>query len=113
MEKQIRRFASCLLLLALSACDQRQEEQGPPPPASISEYKQRIDRLAPQQRDAVFIRAIRDAGMDCQKVVGSGSSGLQFGMPSWVARCDDGRDWMIMLDKGGRAHVARREEKKG
>lgn len=112
MEKRSRYLALCLLVLATAACDAEQQEQGPPP-STIAEFKQRIDRLAPQQRDAVFLRAVRDAGMDCQKVVGSGPSGLQFGMPSWVARCDDGRDWMIMLDKGGRAHVARREEKKG
>lgn len=112
MKEQARHSGAFLLLLALAACDAAQEAQAPPL-ASISEYKKRIDRLAPQQRDAVFLRAVRDAGMDCQKVLGSGPSGLQFGMPSWVVRCDDGRDWMIMLDKGGRAHVARREEKKG
>jgi hypothetical protein len=31
-------------------------------------------------------------------------------MPSWAARCTNGEDWLIMLGKGGRAHVARREE---
>jgi hypothetical protein len=32
-------------------------------------------------------------------------------MPSWVARCGDGGDWVIMLSPDGRALVARHEEK--
>ena len=44
-------------------------------------------------------------------MVGSAYQGIQFSMPSWVARCENGTDWLIMLDKGGKAHVARREEK--
>ena len=112
----MKRAISCACgaaLFLLGACDQGAE----PKPKSITVpeggYKERIDRLLPEQRDAVFLRAIRDAGHDCQEVVGSADNGVQFGMPSWAARCGDGRDWLIMLGKGGQAHVARREEKSG
>ena len=74
-------------------------------------YKQRIDALPAGQRDALFLRAIRDAGQECQQVVGSAYNGVHFGMPSWAARCSNGADWLIMLGKGGNAHVAQREEK--
>ena len=74
-------------------------------------YKQRIDALPPGQRDALFLRAIRDAGQECQQVLGSAYNGVHFGMPSWAARCSNGADWLVMLGKGGNAHVARREEK--
>ncbi len=66
-------------------------------------YKQRIDALAAKQRDALFLRAIRDAGQECQQVVGSAYNGVHFGMPSWAARCSNGADWLIMLGKGGNA----------
>ena len=66
-------------------------------------YKARIDALDERQRNAVFLRAVRDAGHSCQSVAGSAYGGLEFGMPSWVARCGDGSDWLVMLDKGGRA----------
>ena len=110
----MRRAGWAVLLLAVSACG------GPQEPAETNkvekadvDYKARIDGLDDRQRDAVMLRAVRDARQDCQGVVGSAYSGMQFGMPSWVARCSDGRDWLVMLDKGGRAHVARREEATG
>ena len=103
------RLGSVLLFSLLLACEA--EEAPGPPPASISEYKQRIDGLSEQQRNGVFLRAVRDAGSGCQDVIGSAYHGIEFSMPSWVARCENGTDWMIMLDKGGKAHVARREEK--
>ena len=105
------RGSPILLFSLLLACEG--EEAAGPPPASISEYKQRLDTLSEQQRNGVFLRAVRDAGAGCQDVIGSAYHGIEFSMPSWVARCENGTDWMIMLDKGGRAHVARREEKPG
>ncbi len=98
------------ILLALGACDGG-AEQSPPPAAPKVDYKARIDALVPQQRDALFLRAIRDAGHDCQQVLGSAYNGEQFEMPRWAARCSDARDWLIMLAADGRALVARREEK--
>lgn len=72
--------------------------------------KARLEALDAPRRDAVLLRAIRDSGRECQKVAGSAYSGFEFGMPSWVARCSDGRDWMVMIGKDGHAYVARREE---
>ena len=100
------------ILLAAAACDGEAEpRQAKPIAVPEGGYKQRIDRLAAGQRDALFLRAIRDAGQNCQQVVGSAYNGVHFGMPSWAARCSNGADWLIMLGKGGNAHVARREEK--
>ena len=101
-----------VLLLALGGCD----GGSPPAPAPTKQpaanaYKARIEALPAAQRDAVFLRAVRDAGHDCQGVIGSAYNGEHFGMPAWAARCRDGRDWLIMLGRDGRAHVARREEK--
>jgi hypothetical protein len=100
------------LLLALGGCD----SGSPPAPAPTVQpaqnvYKARIDALPDARRDAVFLRAVRDAGHDCQEVIGSAYNGEQFGMPAWAGRCRDGADWLIMLGRDGRALVARREEK--
>ncbi|HEX8214450.1 MAG TPA: hypothetical protein VF582_03145 [Allosphingosinicella sp.] len=91
------------------ACDSPPAEVRP---IEVSEggYRERIERLKDEQRDALFLRAVRDAGHDCQGVAGSAYNGVHFGMPSWAARCTNGEDWLIMLGKGGRAHVARRQE---
>jgi hypothetical protein len=109
--KQWLKGACGAALLLLGACDEGPEPRVKSIAVQEGGYKARIDSLAPEQRDAVFLRAVRDAGHDCQEVVGSAYNGVQFGMPSWAARCRDGRDWLIMLGKGGQAHVARREEK--
>jgi hypothetical protein len=102
-----RAAAAALLPLLTCACD-----SGPPRPIEVAEggYRERIEALTHGQRDALFLRAVRDSGHDCQSVAGSAYNGPQFGMPSWAARCTNGEDWLIMIGKGGRAHVARREE---
>lgn len=106
------RFAICLMGPALlGACG----EEAPvasrsQDAAALARQKARIDALAPGQRDAVFLRAIRDGGEDCQQVVGSAYSGDQLGQPSWAARCSDGRDWIIVVEASGRALVAPRSE---
>lgn len=99
------------LLLALAGCGEAETPSREAPAAAPDGgQKARIEALAPGQRDAVFLRAIRDAGHDCQQVVGSAYNGEQFEMPSWAARCSDGRDWLIMLAQDGRALVAQRKE---
>jgi hypothetical protein len=104
--------SACLLLLA--ACGSGPDE-GAQNILSIDvsdgDAKARLDALDAPQRDAVLLRAVRDAGQACQRVTGSAFQGFEFGMPSWVARCGDGRDWLIMIGKDGYAHVARREER--
>ena len=110
----IRACGLGLLLLTTAGCDQepaRSEARGASAPSE--NYQAKIDALSPAQRDAVMLRAIRDAKQDCQAVVGTAAAGEQFGMPGWVARCSNGSDWMVMIRPDGTALVARREEKQG
>lgn len=103
---------AAVLAALLGSCGETAEVGEPARPIEAAEGdgKARIDALSDGQRNAVLLRAVRDAGHDCQGVVGSAYGGVEFGMPSWVARCSDGRDWLVMIGKGGRALVARREE---
>ena len=102
------------VLLMASGCDRIPEApQADKTAAPEGGYKAKIEALDERQRNVVFLRAVRDARQNCQGVIGSAYNGLHFGMPSWVARCSDGRDWLVMLDKGGRALVASRQEAGG
>ncbi len=105
------RSAMLMALLGLAACGEGPAVSGEQSSREMAQLKQRIDALGEGPRNALFLRAIRDAKQSCQGVAGSAYSGIHFGRPGWVARCSDGRDWMIMLDRDGRALVARREEK--
>ena len=104
------------LLLGLAACDSRGKSPASDArPIRIDDggIPARIEALTEGQRDAVLLRAVRDAGHACQGVVGSAYNGIHFDMPSWAARCTDGADWLIMLRRDGSALVARREEQPG
>lgn len=57
------------------------------------------------QRDAVFIRAIRDARLECQRVQGSARVGDYRGMPVWRARCQGGGEWIIVVANDGTAQI--------
>ncbi len=62
------------------------------------------------QRNAVFIRAIRDAGQDCQHVESSERAGEHQGFPVWTARCDGGGTWTIVVMNDATAAVLNAEE---
>lgn len=96
-------LTSGLILALLSGCHQPVSQQNSAASAATTEddYLQRINRLPQKQRDAVFYRAIDDAGFDCQSVKGSEAREAVQGYPAWVAHCSDGRDWVVVLEKSG------------
>ena len=69
------------------------------------DYLARIRSMPQGQRNAVFLRAIRDAKQPCQgvteltEVTGTG------GPATWVARCDDGGRWVVSIAPNGTATV--------
>ena len=93
------------LLVALGACDDR--GQNPRPiEAGKGDYQARLQAMPEGQRNAVFIRALRDAGRPCQGVENSAYQGVRDGVPTWTARCTDGGgDWLILLGAGGVVQV--------
>ena len=64
-----------------------------------------VAALSEGQRDAVFIRAIRDARLECQRVQGSARIGDYRGMPVWRARCQGGGEWIIVVANDGTAQI--------
>lgn len=67
---------------------------------------QRIEQMTEAQRNAVFYRAIHDAGHECQQVVNSARSGENNGVPIWQARCRGGGSWFIAITANGYAQIA-------
>ena len=64
-----------------------------------------LEAMPEAQRNAVFIRAIRDAGQDCQHVESSQPAGEHQGYPVWNATCQGGGTWTIVIMNDGVAQV--------
>lgn len=93
-------------LLALGGCERGTPEEGTTKiQVPEGDYQARLQALPEGGRNAVFIRALRDAGRDCQGVVSSAFQGMLQGRPTWTARCDDGVGWVVIIGKDGIAEV--------
>lgn len=67
-----------------------------------------IRTLPDGQRTAVFLRAIRDAGHDCQGVTKSAEVTANGSPPTWQATCQDGAQWLVAIGLDGAATVTSR-----
>ena len=98
-------FLIAPLALAVAACGERAAESPAANVAGPEVAQNAIESLPEGQRNAVFIRAIQDAGHDCQHVATSDRNGEYQGMPAWSASCTGGEDWIIVIGPGGTATV--------
>lgn len=105
-----------LIALPLAACGgQESAEDGAlPPRAAVVEpetsYVQALRTMPDGQRDATLLRAIRDAGRDCQQVTSSQEITAINGAPSWTATCQNDVTWVIILGNDGVAQVTNEAE---
>ena len=101
---------SACLILAIAGCSQPAPQQNAAAPAKPEvDYLGRINALAPKQRDVVFYRALDDAGSDCQSVSSSEPHAPVEGRPAWTAHCEDGRDWVVILQDSGMLQIATKD----
>lgn len=101
-------FTACVVmaLMGLPACDRDAPDAGVRKiEVPEGDYQARLQAMPEGQRNAVFIRALRDAKRDCQGVVSSAYQGLLRDRPTWTARCNDGVGWVIIIGKDGVAEV--------
>lgn len=68
-------------------------------------YAARITALSPRLRQGVFLRAIRDAGEECQEVTDEYGIAAIKGEPAWAVTCDRSTRWVIAIDRSGTAIV--------
>lgn len=105
--QRIEKGMSRLLLLAalaFAAC------QGAPPAANVQKqagnpFEERLRAMSEGERNAVFIRAIRDSGQDCQHVESSAPGPAVRGTPTWRARCERALSYTIAILPSGAAQV--------
>jgi hypothetical protein len=64
-----------------------------------------VSGLPEPARNAVFYRAIHDAGLPCQQVVKSEAAAPTDGAPTWQAQCEDGAGHAIVVKPDGTAVV--------
>lgn len=93
------------LAVLLAACQNNAPEPRNEAAAGAQSVQNELAALPEGQRNAVFIRAIRDANQDCQHVESSTLVGEHQGFPLWSARCDGGRTFTIAIGNAGEAQV--------
>lgn len=91
-------------LLAIGACSENAQISNASLNAGVSAGNQ-VAALPEGQRNAVFIRAIRDAGQDCQHVESSQPAGRYRGMPVWRATCSGEGHWTLVIADDGTAQI--------
>jgi hypothetical protein len=99
-----RPISIAILLGVLASCGSS-TKNGDGQASAAASFGQRLQTLPDGQRDAVFIRAIRDAGLDCQHVAGSAPDADYRGMPVWNVRCDGGGNWTVVIGNDGIAQI--------
>ena len=101
--------------LFLSACSAEQPAATNTTAASADnvDYLARIRAMPAGQRNAVFLRAIRDAGRACQGVTELTEVTGNGGPATWSARCDDGNRWIVAISPTGVATVTNQAELQG
>lgn len=106
----MRGMTVLLAALALAGCQAapernaaRTEDQGNGTANSAAE----VAALPVAQRNAVLLRAIRDAGLSCQGVTRSEAAGAA-GRQIWRAECNDGTAHLVEVKPDGVAMVTSR-----
>ena len=105
--RTVKAAGATMLILALAGCG----DDAAPPPANDAATNTGVDvaeqlaALPEGQRNGVFIRAIRDAGEECQHVIASSRAGEYQGRPVWSAQCDGGDSWTIVVTRDGTAQL--------
>ncbi len=100
----MRKTILAIAAVVLAAC-QPASEQNAAQTNAAGNVTAQVSTLPVAQRNAVFLRAIRDAGLSCQGVTTSEQVADVGGKPAWRAECDDGTAHMIQVTADGTAVV--------
>jgi len=73
--------------------------------SSGSEVQNQIRTMPVGQRNAVLIRAIRDARLNCQHVEESAPAQTSNQVPVYLATCEDGAVYAVAISDDGTARV--------
>lgn len=106
----MRAMPMLLAMTLLSACDPAPTQPAAKPsPLPPSEFQKKVAALTDAERRIVFIRAIRDAGKDCQGVeTAERQPDLPTGEQYFVATCTDGTKYGVLLGRTDTAKIISR-----
>lgn len=103
--------AAMTAALVLAACGQtggnaaNAVAAAKPKPADARDYVGEIRGMLPELRRGTFLRAIRDAQQPCQEVIEEHETETVNGQAAWSASCENGADWIIIVERDGNAKV--------
>lgn len=95
-------------LALLAGCDVTPTGQptAPPKAAEPSDFQKAVAKLSDAERNVMFIRAIRDANLECQGVTASERQGEALnGDPLYIAHCGKEHTYGIAMGRNGMANV--------
>lgn len=96
-----------LSLALLAACGQpAHDPAATATAASANGFAAKVAALPASLRAGVLLRALRDAGQTCQRVVAAQPAGGANGSSAWLATCDDHGRWVVAIADDGTATVA-------
>ena len=98
----MNRFASvtgalAASLLLLAGCGSTEQSEDVKQIVVANPHSDRLKSLSPDLRNLGLMRAIRDNGRRCKRVVNNSYQQQHSGMAMWVAMCEDGRYWGIFI----------------
>jgi hypothetical protein len=123
MQMTMRIVWSALVALALAGCGSAGDERGVANGNADAEANAvgnaaggenalaAVLAMSDRQRNVAFIRALLDAGIDCQSVASSERLPDQDGKPLWRANCSDKRSHMISITPDGTANIVSRTDR--
>jgi hypothetical protein len=96
-----------LLPLALAACGDVTPGKAGNGIRVANPDSDRMKAASPLDQRLALMRAIRDTGNRCHRVVGGAYQEYYRGMEMWVALCDEGKHWAVFI--GANSDVQVRE----
>lgn len=78
--------------------------------ADATNYQAEVIALPPRLQDGVFLRAVRDAGFNCQEVTKTERFDPVQGNPAWRVTCDNRTPHLISITRDGTAKIVSRTD---
>ncbi|ODP39493.1 hypothetical protein [Sphingomonas turrisvirgatae] len=78
--------------------------------ADATNYQAEVIALPVAAQEGVFLRAVRDARLACQKVTKSERLEDRQGNPTWRATCDGNNPHLISITRDGTAKIVSRTD---
>ena len=101
-------FGAVLAAVVLAGCQRSQQPATSGNTAMpAADYERQLAALPEASRDGVFMRAITDAGFDCQKVESAATHAPVEGRPAWAVQCEHDRRYVMLINPGGIVQVVR------